>query len=128
MATPTGTDCATAITPAMFSPNRTRSYCTPILIESKGRPGVTQLVLSGSKCVTSYDADTGKLLWIIDGPTEQYVASMVYHDGLFFLTAGFPEYHFLAVRPDGSGNVTDTHVVWRTQRGAGSCKSPQDGV
>src|SRR5205807_9602689 len=61
-------------------PNRTRSYCTPILIPDPRRKGVTQLVLSGSKSVTGYDADTGKLLWIIDGPTEQYVASLVYQD------------------------------------------------
>ena len=43
-------------------PNRTRSYCTPILIQSAKHPDVTQLVLSGSKCVTGYNADTGKLL------------------------------------------------------------------
>jgi outer membrane protein assembly factor BamB len=93
-------------------PNRTRSYCTPILIEAKKRPGVTQLVLSGSKCVTGYDADTGKLLWIIDGPTEQYVASLVFLDEILFLTTGFPEFHLMGIRPDGSGNVTRTHVAW----------------
>ena len=71
-------------------PNKTRSYCTPILIESKGKPGVTQLVLSGSKCVTSYNADTGKLLWIINGPTEQYVASLVYLDNMLFPDDGLP--------------------------------------
>ena len=60
-------------------PNRTRSYCVPILVPCPKRKGVTQLVLSGSKCVTGYDADTGKLLWIHDGPTEQYVASLVPH-------------------------------------------------
>src|SRR5207253_6179214 len=43
-------------------PNRTRSYCTPLQIRTKARPDRTQLVLSGSKCVTGYDADTGKLL------------------------------------------------------------------
>ena len=94
-------------------PNRTRSYCTPIVVEAAGR---TQLVLSGSKCVTSYDPDTGKLLWIIDGPTEQYVASLVFTEGLLFLTTGFPEYHLMGIRPDGSGNVTRTHVAWHHRR------------
>jgi outer membrane protein assembly factor BamB len=94
-------------------PNRTRSYCTPILIPCPKRKGVTQLVLSGSKCVTGYDADTGKLLWIIDGPTEQYVASLVPHRGLLFLTTGFPEYHLMGIRPDGEGNITGSeHVAW----------------
>src|SRR5262249_24607768 len=67
---------------------------------------------SGSKCVASYDPDTGEQLWIIDGPTEQFVASLVYLDGLFFMTAGFPEYHVMAIRPDGRGNVTKKHVAW----------------
>ncbi len=94
-------------------PNRTRSYCTPILVESPSRQGVTQLVLSGSKCVASYDADTGKQLWQLDGPTEQFVASLVYADDVLFLTTGFPEFHLMGIRPDGSGNITGTpHVAW----------------
>jgi outer membrane protein assembly factor BamB len=94
-------------------PNRTRSYCTPILIESPSRPGVTQLVLGGSKCVSSYDADTGKQLWLLDGPTEQYVASLVYTDDMLFLTTGFPEFHLMGIRPDGTGTITGTdRVAW----------------
>jgi hypothetical protein len=92
-------------------PNKTRSYCTPILIQDKAHPGVTQLVLSGSKCVTGYDADTGKLLWIIDGPTEQYVASLVYQDETLFLTTGFPEYHLMGINPEGRGNITKTEFI-----------------
>jgi outer membrane protein assembly factor BamB len=94
-------------------PNRTRSYCTPVLIESPGKPGVTQLVLSGSKCVASYDADTGKQLWVIDGPTEQFVASLVYTADTLFLTTGFPQFHLMGIRPDGTGNVTHaSQVLW----------------
>jgi outer membrane protein assembly factor BamB len=102
-------------------PNKTRSYCPPLLVEAAGKK---QLVLSGSKCVASYDPDSGKQIWIIDGPTEQFVASLVYDDGLFFLTAGFPEHHFMAIRPDGTGNVTGTHIVWRDRKGASYVPSP----
>ncbi len=112
-------------------PNRTRSYCTPILIPDPRRKGRTQLVLSGSKCVTGYDADTGKLLWIHDGPTEQYVASLVYHQGILFLTTGFPEYHLMGIHPDGEGNITGSkHVAWHIPhranlaRGAAYVPSP----
>jgi outer membrane protein assembly factor BamB len=94
-------------------PNRTRSYCAPLLVNAAGKP---QLVLSGSKCVASYDPDTGKQYWIIDGPTEQYVASLVHTDGVLFLTAGFPEYHNMGIRPDGVGNVTRTHVLWHEKK------------
>src|SRR6516162_11866850 len=49
---------------------------------------------------------------------------MVYLDGLLFLTAGFPEYHIMAIRPDGEGNVTKTHIAWRDTKGAGYVPSP----
>lgn len=106
-------------------PNRTRSYCPPLFVEAAGKQ---QLVLSGNKCVASYDPDTGKQLWIIDGPTEQYVASLVYQDDTLFLTAGFPTYHLMGIRPDGVGNVTKTHVRWHDdkcgQRGGSYVPSP----
>jgi len=104
-------------------PNKTRSYVVPIIREIGGR---TQMVLSGSKCVASYDPANGREHWIIDGPTEQFVASLVYHDGakLFFLTAGYPEHHILAIRPDGTGNVTGSHIAWRTKKGAAYVPSP----
>ena len=90
-------------------PNNTRSYCPPIVIEASQRQ---QLVLSGSKCVASYNPDNGRQLWIIDGPTEQFVSSLVFLDDILFLTAGFPTFHYMGIRPDGSGNVTRTHVAW----------------
>lgn len=92
-------------------PNRTRSYCTPILIHSKNKPDATQLVLSGSKCVTGYNADTGKQLWIIDGPTEQYVASLVFLNDVLFLTTGFPEFHLMGISPEGEGNITHSKYI-----------------
>lgn len=96
-------------------PNKTRSYCAPTIFEVGGR---TQMVLSGTECVTSYDPHDGRLWWIIDGPTEQFVASMVYNApaNRFFMTGGFPEHHLLAIRPDGEGNVTDTHIAWRHRK------------
>ena len=94
-------------------PNRTRSYCAPLIVDAGGKQ---QLVLSGSKCVASYDPDSGKQIWLIDGPTEQYVASLVYGQGLLFLTTGFPEYHNMAIRPDGTGNITKTHVAWHEKK------------
>ncbi|MFW5693061.1 MAG: PQQ-binding-like beta-propeller repeat protein [Thermoguttaceae bacterium] len=101
--------------------HKTRSYCAPIIREIDGR---TQMVFSGSKCVVSLDPRDGSQHWLIDGPTEQFVASLVYNGRYFFLTAGFPEHHTLAIRPDGRGNVTDTHIVWRTTRGCAYVPSP----
>jgi outer membrane protein assembly factor BamB len=95
----------------------------PLIRTAAGR---TQMVLSGTKCVTSYNPKDGRLIWMIDGPTEQFVASLVFNEraNLFFLTAGYPQHHILAIRPDGTGNVTDTHIAWRTQKGAAYVPSP----
>ncbi len=98
-----------------------RSYVTPIIREIDGR---TQMVLSGSETVASYDPRTGRRHWIMEGPTEQFVASMVYDGRLLFLTAGFPEHHIMAIRPDGHGKISDGQIVWRTQRGASYVPSP----
>jgi len=89
--------------------NRTRSYCTPIIREIGGR---TQMLLSGSLCVASYDPRNGSRHWIIDGPTEQFVASLVYSHDLVFVTGGFPEMHVLTIKPTGKGKIDDGHVVW----------------
>ena len=69
--------------------HKTRSYVTPIIREIDGR---TQMVFSGSKCIVSLrPARRLDGIWMIDGPTEQFVASMVYDGKLFFMTAGFPD-------------------------------------
>ena len=90
---------------------KTRSYVTPIIREIGGR---TQMVLSGSKSVVSLDPNDGSIHWKIDGPTEQFVASMVFDGYLFYLACGFPTYHVMGIRPDGTGNVTETHVAWES--------------
>ncbi len=89
--------------------NRTRSYCTPIIREIDGR---TQMLMSGSKCVASFDPRNGSRHWIIDGPTEQFVASLLYTHDLVFVTAGFPELHVLTIRPTGKGKITDSDIAW----------------
>jgi outer membrane protein assembly factor BamB len=103
--------------------HHTRSYCAPLIRELAGR---TQMVLTGDKSVASYDPRNGRLHWIIDGPTEQFVASPVYsgRTGLIYITGGFPDHHILAINPDGHGNVTKTHVVWHATRGAAYVPSP----
>jgi outer membrane protein assembly factor BamB len=104
-------------------PNKMRSYCAPLIREMAGK---MQMVLSGSRCVASYDPADGKLHWIIDGPTDQFVASPVYSErtGLVYISGGYPDHHILAINPDGTGNVTRTKIKWRTNRGVAYVPSP----
>ncbi|NND96462.1 MAG: PQQ-binding-like beta-propeller repeat protein [Pirellulaceae bacterium] len=124
---------------------RTRSYVTPLLRKVDGK---MQAVLSGSKRVAAFDPVDGKRLWWVEGPTEQFVASMVFDEENFYLTAGFPTYHVMAIRPGGEGDVSESHVAWHVtdarcyvpspvvvngllfiadDRGIGHCFDVQDG-
>ena len=100
--------------------NRTRkgiSYSAPLIREMAGRD---QLIQCGDRCVASFDPDTGKQLWTVDGPSEEFVATPVYSDraGLVFVSSSWPKQILLAIRPDGSGDVSGTHVAWRDDKGA----------
>ncbi len=96
-------------------PNKTRSYCVPIIRRLSGR---NQMILSGDQSVASYDPDNGKVHWYLNGPTEQYVASLVYNPGadLLFMTGGFPEHHVMGIRHDGKGIIKEAQIAWHHTR------------
>jgi len=48
----------------------------------------------------------------------------VYAHGLVYIATGFNQPSLLAVRADGTGNVTKTHVAWTLRRGAPLTPSP----
>ena len=95
-------------------PNRVRSYVPPVVFNADGKD---QMVLSGSRCTASYDPKTGKRHWIIKGPTEQFVASMVYTDDVFLITGGFPTLHTLGISPKGK-------VLWHRTKETSYVPSP----
>lgn len=82
------------------------------------------MALSGSKSVCSYEPETGKPIWWMAGPTEQFVATLVYTDGVLFVTGGYPDFHILGVDPAGRGDVLKTHILWRDRKGASYVPSP----
>ena len=102
-------------------PNRTRSFSVPVIITHAGRP---QLVLAGSKSIAAYEPDTGESIWVADSPTDKFVATAVYADGHIIATGTSPVSTLAAIRPDGRGNVTASHVAWSTARGAAYVPSP----
>jgi hypothetical protein len=97
------------------------SYATPVVAKLAGRP---QLLLTGTSRVTSYDPDTGKLIWSCAGPAEVTAGTVAFSEDLVFASGGFPEKEVLAIRADGSGDVTGSHVAWRAQRGVTYVPSP----
>ena len=93
------------------------SYSAPLIRELAGR---TQMIQCGDRCVTSFDPNTGQALWTVDGPSEEFVATPVYSEraGLVFIDSSWPKQMLMAIRPDGNGNVTATHVAWSDTKGA----------
>ena len=97
--------------PEMGSPKW--SFCTPLQIEVDGS---RQLVSPASHMVCTYDPATGRELWRVRYPNKwSVVPRPVFAHGLVFVCTGYDgPAELLAIRPDGSGDVTDTHVAWRT--------------
>jgi outer membrane protein assembly factor BamB len=92
-----------------------KAFATPQIVEVNGSP---VLVSVGSKAAYGYDPHTGKELWRIEEPTSFSSSTRpVVGHGLVFYTTGFNTGQLLAVRPDGRGDVTATHVVWRATKG-----------
>jgi outer membrane protein assembly factor BamB len=119
-----GLDCATgkvAWRTERKTTGKHGSYGTPIVALLAGRP---QVVLSGMGEVASYDPLTGKLLWSCEGPAEVTGCTVACSDRLVFASGGFPEKEILAIRADGAGDVTKTHIVWRSREGVSYVPSP----
>jgi outer membrane protein assembly factor BamB len=97
------------------------SHITPLLISDGKRE---QVVVSGSDETASYDPQTGRQLWWCKGPSDVAVAGMCFGDGLLFTAAGYPDRTRMAIRTDGSGDVTDSHVAWSSRRQVTYVPSP----
>ncbi len=92
------------------------SFCTPLLITVNGRP---QIISPGSGAVSALDPADGHELWRVRyGGGYSVVPRPVFAHGLVFIATGFNRADLLAIRPDGAGDVTDTHVAWKTTKGA----------
>lgn len=89
---------------------RLGTYASPSVGRVAGRE---QLFLQGPFKVFSYDPASGKLLWTCDGPSESTCSNISFDTERVYASAGFPKRNFLCIRADGSGDVTQTHVVWR---------------
>ena len=98
------------------------AFATPLTI----RAGATEQVVSpGPDQVVSYDPKSGKALW-----HSRYkggyslVPRPVFGKGLVYVCSGYNTPVLYAIKPDGSGDVTDTHVAWSIKKGVPHNPSP----
>jgi outer membrane protein assembly factor BamB len=87
------------------------SYATPLEITVDGKK---QVVCPGGSFVAAYDPETGAELWRVRHNGYSLVPRPVFGHGLVFVCTGYDEPTLLAIRPNGSGDVTDSHVAWKS--------------
>ena len=97
------------------------SFATPLAIETPSGP---QVVCPGGDLTAAYDPKTGEEIWRVTYDGFSVVPRPVYAHGLVFVVTGFYTPAVLAIRPDGQGDVTKTHIVWQERRGAPLTPSP----
>ncbi|MFO0804714.1 MAG: PQQ-binding-like beta-propeller repeat protein [Gemmataceae bacterium] len=102
-------------------PNERRAFSTPLVI-TVGKQ--EQVVIPGAQCVYSYDPETGKELWRVAYTGFSNVPRPVFANGLLYVSSGYFTHELMAIRPDGSGDVTATHVAWRYKKGLPNVPSP----
>ena len=99
-----------------------QAYSTPLLIDVAGTP---QVISPGAHRAYAYDPRTGKELWYIEyGDGFSNVPRPLYAHGLVYICSGFFQPVLFAVRPDGRGNVTKSHVTWSHPRAVPLTPSP----
>jgi outer membrane protein assembly factor BamB len=92
-----------------------KAFSTPQIVEAGGQP---LLVSVGGKATYGYDPMTGKERWRVEERASHTASTRpVSGLGMVFYPTGWESTQLLAVRPDGAGDVTATHVVWRLARG-----------
>lgn len=102
--------------PRNSTARKTFSFSTPLVITVNGRK---QIISPGSGAVCAYDQKDGREIWRAGyGEGYSVVPRPVFGHGLLFIATGYDRPTVIAVRPDGQGDVTDTHIAWTLGKGA----------
>ena len=87
-----------------------KAFTTPLVIEAAGK---TQLISPGSYAAFSYDALTGQELWKVHHAAYSPAVRPVFGNGILYIMTGRGKAELWAMRPDGTGDVTDTNILWK---------------
>jgi outer membrane protein assembly factor BamB len=86
------------------------SWATPIVVEAAGK---TQIITLANPWVIGYSLADGEELWRAQLLENEVVPSPIFAGGLVLLLS--PGAKLIALRPDGAGDVTKTHVAWTAE-------------
>jgi outer membrane protein assembly factor BamB len=98
------------------------SWSTPLAIEHNGR---TEIIVSASNKVRSYDARTGKILWESAGLGANVIPVPVYHNGMVYVMSGYRDPKLMAIKLGKDGDLTGSDsIAWSHTRGLAYTTSP----
>ena len=97
-----------------------KAYPTASVITSGGRE---QVVLPSAGATIAYDPKSGEELWRVNHGGMNASARPLFAHGLVYINTAAGGMKLLAVRPDGSGDVTGSHIAWKSSQGTGSRSS-----
>lgn len=98
-----------------------KAFSTPTLIEVAGQ---TQLISLASMACLALDPLTGEELWRVRYSEHSTTTRPIFDGKRIYFSTGFSKAGLMAVRVDGRGDVTDTHVDWLQSKGIGAKPSP----
>ncbi len=98
-----------------------QAYSTPLLVNVGGSE---QLVTSRGDAAIAFSPADGRELWRCRYTGHSVVPRPVAADGLVYCCTGYWNPSLLAIRPDGSGDITDSHVAFTVRRGVPHNPSP----
>ena len=90
--------------------NQRKAYGTPFIIP---RGNTNQMVSIGAKGVYSYDPENGKELWKAEHRGWSIAPRPVYGEGLVFTMIDRDRPEMWAINPNGSGDISETHIEWK---------------
>jgi outer membrane protein assembly factor BamB len=90
-----------------------KAFGTPTIVEVQGQP---QLISPGAMATIAYAPRTGAELWRVEAGGMNVAARPLFGHGRLFLSTGDGGFRLFAARPDGTGDVTRSHVDWKCSK------------
>ena len=82
------------------------------------------MISPAAKAVYAYHPETGKEIWTLRYPNHSSASRTLFADNVAFVNIGYSWAELWAVRADGRGDVTDTHLLWKCRKSVPNRSSP----
>lgn len=103
------------------NPGRKFAFGTPLVIDVAGKK---QVVSQAAGRILAYDPEDGKEIWQVRTDGYSVVPRPVFGNGMVYVCTGYDQPSLFAIRPDGQGDVTESHIAWKVGKNVPHNPSP----